>query len=73
MARIRKKAVIEQGMLFSAPDMQEPLTAGTDEAGRGCLAGPVVAGAVIGLRYLKNERRKAKEAIRDIEEYTRED
>lgn len=47
MARIRKKAVIEQGMLFSAPDMQDPLTAGTDEAGRGCLAGPVVAGAVI--------------------------
>ena len=47
MARIRKKAVIEQGLLFSAPDMQEPFTAGTDEAGRGCLAGPVVAGAVI--------------------------
>ena len=47
MARIRKKAVVEQGMLFSAPDMQKPLTAGTDEAGRGCLAGPVVAAAVI--------------------------
>ena len=40
-----------------------------------CIGGGVgfVAGAVIGLRYLKNERRKAKEAIRDIEEYTRED
>ena len=48
MARSRKKAVvIEQGMLFSAPDSQQMLTAGTDEAGRGCLAGPVVAGAVI--------------------------
>ena len=48
MARSRKKAVvIEQGMLFSAPDTQQLLTAGTDEAGRGCLAGPVVAGAVI--------------------------
>ena len=47
MARPRKKAVIEQGMLFSAPDAQQLLTAGTDEAGRGCLAGPVVAGAVI--------------------------
>ena len=40
-----------------------------------CIGGGVgfVAGAIIGLRYLKNERRKAKEAIRDIEEYTRED
>ncbi len=48
MARSRKKAVvIEQGMLFSAPESQQMLTAGTDEAGRGCLAGPVVAGAVI--------------------------
>lgn len=47
MARPRKKAVIEQGMLFSAPDAQQMLTAGADEAGRGCLAGPVVAGAVI--------------------------
>ena len=47
MARPRKKAVIEQGMLFSIPDTQQLLTAGTDEAGRGCLAGPVVAGAVI--------------------------
>lgn len=40
-----------------------------------CIGGGVgfVAGAVIGLRYLRNERRKAQEAIRDIEEYTRED
>ena len=47
MARPRKKAVIEQGTLFLAPDCRQSLTAGTDEAGRGCLAGPVVAGAVI--------------------------
>ena len=47
MARPRKKAVIEQGMLFSVPDTGQMLTAGTDEAGRGCLAGRVVGGAVI--------------------------
>lgn len=47
MARTRKKAVIEQGLLFGAPDTRQQFTAGTDEAGRGCLAGPVVAGAVI--------------------------
>ena len=47
MARTRKKSVIEQGLLFAAPLTQEALTAGADEAGRGCLAGPVVAGAVI--------------------------
>ncbi|WP_446424712.1 ribonuclease HII [Mailhella sp.] len=47
MARTRKKSVIEQGLLFAAPLTQESLTAGADEAGRGCLAGPVVAGAVI--------------------------
>jgi ribonuclease HII len=47
MARTRKKSVIEQGLLFAAPLSQEALTAGADEAGRGCLAGPVVAGAVI--------------------------
>ncbi|HIY87998.1 MAG TPA: hypothetical protein H9824_04745 [Candidatus Bacteroides pullicola] len=40
-----------------------------------CIGGGVgfVVGAVMGLLYLKNVRRKAKEAIRDIEEYTRED
>ena len=40
-----------------------------------CIGGGVgfVVGAIFGLLYLKNERRKAKEAIRDIEEYTRED
>lgn len=47
MAKMSKKAVMEQGMLFSTQNMQEALSAGTDEAGRGCLAGPVVAGAVI--------------------------
>ena len=47
MARTRKKSVIEQGLLFAAPLAQEALTAGADEAGRGCLAGPVVAAAVI--------------------------
>jgi len=47
MARTRKKTVIEQGILFSSPAPGEQLTAGADEAGRGCLAGPVVAGAVI--------------------------
>ncbi len=47
MARTRKTSVIEQGLLFSAPLTQDALVAGADEAGRGCLAGPVVAGAVI--------------------------
>ncbi|MBQ9104780.1 MAG: ribonuclease HII, partial [Mailhella sp.] len=47
MARIRKNSVVEQGLLFAAPLTQEALVAGADEAGRGCLAGPVVAGAVI--------------------------
>lgn len=47
MARTRKKSVIKQGLLFAAPLGQDALTAGVDEAGRGCLAGPVVAGAVI--------------------------
>ena len=47
MARTKKKSVIEQGLLFAAPLSQEALTAGADEAGRGCLAGPVVAAAVI--------------------------
>jgi ribonuclease HII len=47
MARTRKNTVIEQGLLFAAPLSQDQLVAGTDEAGRGCLAGPVVAGAVI--------------------------
>jgi len=47
MARTRKNTVIEQGLLFAAPLSQDQFVAGTDEAGRGCLAGPVVAGAVI--------------------------
>ena len=47
MARTPKKSVIEQGLLFSAPLTQEALVSGADEAGRGCLAGPVVAAAVI--------------------------
>ena len=35
MARTKKKSVIEQGLLFSAPLTQEALVAGADEAGRG--------------------------------------
>ncbi|WP_298067592.1 ribonuclease HII [uncultured Mailhella sp.] len=38
---------MEQGLLFKPKNPGEALVAGTDEAGRGCLAGPVVAGAVI--------------------------
>lgn len=40
-----------------------------------CIGGAVgfVVGAVIGLLHQKNVRRKAQEAIRDIEEYTKED
>lgn len=36
-----------QGTLFSATKYAVPEIAGVDEAGRGCLAGPVVAGACI--------------------------
>ena len=35
------------GLKFSFCDPPDPLEAGVDEAGRGCLAGPVVAAAVI--------------------------
>lgn len=39
-----------------------------------CIGGAVgfVVGAIVGLMHLRNVRRKAKDAIRDIEEYTRE-
>lgn len=49
MARTpRKRAVIEeQGLLIVRPSAHDSLVAGIDEAGRGCFAGPVVAGAVV--------------------------
>ena len=47
MARTRRTRPVEQGLLFTPAELPEMLVAGTDEAGRGCLAGPVVAGAVI--------------------------
>jgi len=45
--RARRKMTVEQGSLFSVSEQPQLLVAGTDEAGRGCLAGPVVAAAVI--------------------------
>ncbi len=43
-----KKQIIEHGLLFKSPDiLREKIIAGLDEVGRGCLAGPVVAGAVV--------------------------
>ncbi len=47
MAEKRRIRPVEQDILISPLNMEENLVAGTDEAGRGCLAGPVVAGAVI--------------------------
>ena len=47
MPRSVKKHDLLQGTLFCRPADPSRLTAGTDEAGRGCLAGPVVAAAVI--------------------------
>ena len=49
MARTsRKRAVLEdQGLLLVRPSARATLVAGIDEAGRGCFAGPVVAGAVV--------------------------
>lgn len=47
MARSRRVRPVEQGLLFKPKNPGGVLVAGTDEAGRGCLAGPVVAGAVI--------------------------
>ncbi len=47
MPRSSSKRIVEvQGSLFSRGE-EGVLTAGVDEAGRGCFAGPVVAGAVI--------------------------
>lgn len=46
------------------------------EEGRAiCFGGIIgfIAGAAAGLQHLRNVRRKAKEAIRNIEEYTREE
>ncbi len=48
MPRSSAKRIVEvQGSLFSRSEESAVLTAGVDEAGRGCFAGPVVAGAVI--------------------------
>ena len=48
MPRSSSKRIVEvQGSLFSRAEEGAALTAGVDEAGRGCFAGPVVAGAVI--------------------------
>ena len=58
MARSKRAADVPQSLLLSGgampvtasylfPGIPEGLTAGIDEAGRGCLAGPVVAAAVI--------------------------
>ena len=47
MATSRNRKSLEQATLLSPATDTEILTAGTDEAGRGCFAGPVVAGAVI--------------------------
>ncbi len=44
----KKKELINHGILFRPQDLSaDSLTVGIDEVGRGCLAGPVVAGAVV--------------------------
>ena len=49
MARLPRKNVVleDQGLLIVRPSAHSSLVAGIDEAGRGCFAGPVVAGAVV--------------------------
>lgn len=49
MARPSRKNVVleDQGLLIVHPSAHDSLVAGIDEAGRGCFAGPVVAGAVV--------------------------
>ncbi len=49
MARPSRKNVVleDQGLLIVRPSAHDSLVAGIDEAGRGCFAGPVVAGAVV--------------------------
>ena len=58
MARTsRKRAVLEdQGLLLVRPSARATLVAGIDEAGRGCFAGPVVAGAVSQIRQALGEQ-----------------
>lgn len=49
MAKAKKKEIIQHGLLFKPEDAnlhENTLLIGLDEVGRGCLAGPVVAGAV---------------------------
>lgn len=44
----KKKEIINHGILYKPHDLSaDMLRAGIDEVGRGCLAGPVVAGAVV--------------------------
>ncbi len=46
----KKKEVIQHGLLYKSPKSEltgDEIVVGLDEVGRGCLAGPVVAGAVI--------------------------
>lgn len=44
----KKKELINHGILYRPQDLpDDSLCAGIDEVGRGCLAGPVVAGAVV--------------------------
>ena len=59
--------------MLNAYDIAGIIEAGTDEAGRGCIAGPVYAAAVIlpgnfedpGLNDSKQLSRKARERLRD--------
>lgn len=44
----KKKELINHGILFRPSNLSnDSITVGLDEVGRGCLAGPVVAGAVV--------------------------
>ncbi len=44
----KRKELINHGILYRPHDWaNENICAGIDEVGRGCLAGPVVAGAVV--------------------------
>lgn len=49
MARPPRKTIVleDQSLLIVRPSAHDSLVAGIDEAGRGCFAGPVVAGAVV--------------------------
>ncbi|MFP4368937.1 MAG: ribonuclease HII [Bacteroidota bacterium] len=64
---MKKKIQLPTLKLESSFWKEHLLVAGVDEAGRGCLAGPVVAGAVI-----INDRKLARAGIRDSKELTHE-